>query len=357
MSSATCRADCRRPQLPSIAYEDFERLVPAAAGIALIAFVETIAIGRTFARLHRYEVEPRDEFLALGVANLASGVFQGYPANASFAQTALADGAGGRTVIAGVTTKVAILATLLVLTPLFANLPYPVLAGVVIAAVLSFIDVPEFRRLLRFQRAAQRSKGQPAGIVPRQPEFWSAFAAFAGTLLFGILNGILVGVLVTLLAVLHRLSRPRVAVLGKVAGGKRHRDIHRHPEAKTREGVLIVRFEAPIFFGNAHYFHQSVLGLVDEHMPSLHALVLVCDAVSDIDLTGLDALRDLTEHVQRAGIELRMCRVKGPVHDALLESGLVDLIGAPHFYDSVRAAKKGRAPDGLPVVPEAGTTG
>ncbi len=339
------------PAIPSIAYEDIERLIPAAAGIALIAFVETVAIGRTFGRQHRYEIEPRDEFLALGVANLASGAFQGYASNASFAQTALADGAGGRTVIAGVTTKMAILATLLVLTPLFANLPYPVLAGVVIAAVLSFIDLPEFRRLLRFQRAAQHSKGRPAGIVPRQPEFWSAFAAFAGTLLFGILNGILVGVLVTLLAVLHRLSRPRVSVLGKVAGGKRHRDVHRHPEAKTREGVLIVRFEAPIFFGNAHYFHQSVLVLVDEHVPSLHALVLVCDAVSDIDLTGLDAVRDLTEQVQRAGIEVRMCRVKGPVHDALLESGLVDLIGAPHFYDSVRAAKKGRAPDGLPVVP------
>jgi SulP family sulfate permease len=343
------------PALPSIAYEDVERLIPAAAGIALIAFVETVAIGRTFAKL-RYAIDPRDEFLALGAANLASGVFQGYPANASFAQTALSDGAGGRTVIAAVTTKVAILATLLVLTPLFANLPYPVLAAVVIAAVLSFIDLPEFRRLLRFQRAAQHSKGRPVGIVPRQPEFWSALAAFAGTLLFGILNGILVGVLVTLLAVLHRLSRPRVSVLGKVPGGRRHRDVHRHPEAKTREGVLIVRFEAPIFFGNADYFRRSVLALVDEQVPSPHALVLVCDAVSDIDVTGLDALRDLVEDAQRAGIEVRMCRVKGPVHDALLESALVDLVGAQHFYDSVRAAKKGRAPDGLPVVPEAGTT-
>ena len=131
--------------VPSIVYEDVERLFPAAAGIALIAFVETVAIGRTFAKLHRYAIDPRDEFLALGVANLASGAFQGYPANASFAQTALSDGAGGRTVIAAVTTKVAILATLLVLTPLFADLPYPVLASVVIAAVLSFIDVPEFR--------------------------------------------------------------------------------------------------------------------------------------------------------------------------------------------------------------------
>jgi SulP family sulfate permease len=340
--------------VPPLDYEDFERLVPAAAGIALIAFVETVAIGRTFAKLHRYTIEPRDEFLALGAANLASGVFQGYPANASFAQTALSDGAGGRTVIAGLTTKVAILATLLVLTPLFTDLPYPVLASVVIAAVLSFIDVPEFRRLLRFQRDAQRSKGQPAGIVPRQPEFWSALAAFAGTLLFGILNGILVGVLVTLLAVLHRVSRPRVSVLGKVSGGRRHRDIHRHPDAKTREGVLIVRFEAAIFFGNADYFHRSVLGLVDEHVPSLDALVLVCDAVSDIDLTGLDSMRDLVEDVQRAHIEVRMCRVKGPVHDALVDGGLVDLIGVEHFYDSVRAAKKGRAPDGLPVVPEAG---
>ena len=344
------------PALPSIAFEDVERLIPAAAGIALIAFVETIAVGRTFAKLHGYAIDPRDEFLALGAANLASGAFQGYPANASFAQTALSDGAGGRTVIAAVTTKVAILATLVVLTPLFANLPYPVLAAVVIAAVLAFIDLPEFRRILRFQRAAQRSKGRPVGIVPRQPEFWSALAAFAGTLLFGILNGILVGVLVTLLAVLHRLSRPRVSVLGKVPGGRRHRDVHRHPEAKTREGVLIVRFEAPIFFGNADYFRQSVLGLVDEQVAPPHALVLVCDAVSDIDLTGLDALRDLVEDSQRAGIEVRMCRVKGPVHDALLESGLVDLVGVQHFYDSVRAAKKGRAPDGLPVVPEADTT-
>ncbi|HSD81244.1 MAG TPA: SulP family inorganic anion transporter [Solirubrobacteraceae bacterium] len=343
------------PALPAIGYADVERLVPAAAGIALIAFVETVAIGRTFATAHHYPIDSRDEFLALGAANLAAGVFQGYPANASFAQTALSDGAGGRTVVASVTTKVAILATLLVLTPLFADLPYPALAAVVIAAVLSFIDIPAFRRLLRFQRAAQRSRGAPGGVVPRQPEFWSAVAAFAGTLLFGILNGILVGVLVTLLAVLHRLSRPRVAVLGKVPGGKRHRDIHRHPDAKEREGVLIVRFEAPVFFGNADYFRASVLGLVDEHRPPPGALVVVCDAMSDIDVTGLDALRELIESVQRRGIELRMCRVKGPVHDALLENGLVELVGARHFYDSVRAAKKGLAPDGLPVIPETGT--
>ncbi len=340
------------PAIPSISYDDIEHLAPAAGGIALIAFVETIAIGRTFARKRHYDVEPRDEFLGLSVANLASGVFGGYPGNASFAQTALSDGAGGRTVVASVTTKVAILATLLFLTPLFADLPYPVLAGVVIAAVISFINVPEFLRILRFQRVAERSKGQPRGLIPRQPEFWSAVVAFAGTLLFGILNGILVGVLVTLLAVLHRLSRPRVAVLGKVHGGLRHRDIHRHPEAKTRKGVLIVRFEAPIFFGNADYFQESVLRLVHENEP-LHALVLVCDAVSDIDLTGLDALRDLTEDVQRLGIEVRMCRVKGPVHDALVDTGFVDLVGPEHFYDSVRAAKKGLAPDGLPVVPDA----
>jgi SulP family sulfate permease len=342
------------PGLPSIAWGDVERLVPAAAGIALIAFVETVAIGRTFAARRRYPIEPRDEFLALGVANLAAGAFQGYPANASFAQTALADGSGARTVVASATTKVAILLTLLVLTPLFADLPYPALAAVVIAAVLSFIDVPAFARLRRFQLAAQRSRGMPASRLPRQPEFWTALAAFAGTLLFGILNGILVGVVVTLLAVLHRLSRPRVAVLGKVPGGKRHRDVHRHPEAKTREGVLIVRFEAQLFFGNADYFHHSVLELVDGADDVPDVVVFVFDAVADIDLTGLDALREVVEELQDRGIEVRMCRVKGPVHDALLDSGLVDLVGAAHFYDSVKAAKKGLAPDGLPVIPDSG---
>jgi sulfate permease, SulP family len=338
------------PTIPAISYEDLERLVPAAAGIALIAFVETVAIGRAFATRHRYSIDPRGEFLALGVANVAAGTFQGYPANASFAQSALSDGAGGRTVVAAVTTKVAILATLLVLTPLFADLPYPALAGIVIAAVLSSIDAPAFRRLWHFQRAAERSPGHPRSWIPRQPELWSALAAFAGTLLFGILNGILVGVLVTLLAVLHRLSRPRVAVLGKVPGGKRHRDVDRHPDAKTREGVLIVRFEAPVFFANAAYLHQSVLRLLDDQRPHPHALVLVCDAMSDIDTTGIDALRDLITDVQLRGVELRMCRVKGPVHDALLESHTVDLVGPEHFYDSVRAAKKGLTPDGLPVV-------
>jgi SulP family sulfate permease len=340
------------PAIPAVSYEDVEKLVPAAAGIALIAFVETVAIGRAFATLHRYPVEPRNELLALGVANLTAGAFQGYPANASFAQTALSDGAGGRTVVAAVVTKVAILATLVVLTPLFVNLPYPALAGVVIAAVLGFIDVPAFRRLWHFQRAAERSRGRHHDLIPRQPELWSALSAFAGTLLFGILNGILVGVLVTLLAVLHRLSRPRVSVLGKVPGGKRHRDIDRHPEAKTREGVLIVRFEAPVFFANADYLHKSVLHLVDQQQPPPNALVLVCDAMSDIDLTGVNALQDLILDLRDRRVELRMCRVKGPVHDALLESHIVELVGPEHFYDSVRAAKKGLAPDGLPVVLE-----
>lgn len=337
------------PTLPDIGWQDVEALVGPASGIALIAFVETIAIGRTFSRTRHYPVEPRRELLALGVGNAAAGLLQGYPANASFAQTALSDGAGGRTVVASLVTKVAILTTLLLLTPLFTDLPYPVLAAVVIAAVISFIDLPGFRRLLEFQRSAQRSTGQPGRWVPRHPEFWSALVTFCGTLLFGILNGILVGVIVTLLAVLYRSSRPRVAVLGKVHGARRHRDISRHPEAKTREDVLIVRFEAQLFFANAEYFRHSVLDLVDAHEPRPKAVVLVCDAMTYIDLTGVEALTDLVGELRARGIELRMCRVKGPVHDALADSGVVTLIGPEHFYDSVKAAKKGAAPDGLPM--------
>ena len=338
------------PAAPDVSWHDIETLTGPALGIALIAFVETMAIGRTFARTRRYPVEPRRELLALGVGNAAAGVFQGYPVNASFAQTALSDGAGGRTVIASVVTKLAIVATLIVLTPLFADLPYPVLAAVVISAVISFIDLPGFRRLLEFQRAAQHSTGEPGRYVPRHPEFWSALVTFTGTLLFGILNGIVVGVVVTLLAVLYRAARPRVAVLGKVQGARRHRDVSRHPDAKTWDDVVIVRFEAQLFFANAEYFRQSVLDLVDAHEPPPGALVLVCDAITQVDLTGVDALVDLVGELRERDVELRMCRVKGPVHDALTEEGVVELIGPEHFFDSVKAAKKGRRPDGLPML-------
>ena len=337
------------PGIPDIGWHDIETLTGPAIGIALIAFVETIAIGRMFSRMHDYELDPRREFIGLGLGNLAAGLFQGYPGNASFAQTALSNGAGGRTVVASVVTKFAILVTLLLLTPLFTNLPYPVLAAIVIAAVVTFIDLPGFRRLLEFQRAAQHSPGQPGRWVPRHPEFWSALLTFVGTLLFGILNGILVGVVVTLLAVLYRSARPRVSVLGKVHGARRHRDVSRHPEAKTRDEVLIIRFESQLFFANAEYFRHSVLALADGQDPRPEALVLVCDAMTQIDLTGVDTLTALIWELRNRGVEVRMCRVKGPVHDALTSSGVVDLVGPEHFYDSVKAAKKGARPDGLPM--------
>lgn len=338
------------PGLPDVTWEDIEALTGPAVGIALIAFIETMAIGRTFSRTRHYPVEPRSELLGLSLGNAAAGLFQGYPGNASFAQTALSDGAGGRTVVASLVTKGALIATLLFLTPLFSDLPYPVLAAVVIAAVIGFIDLPGFRRLLRFQRAAQHSTGRPRRWVPVHPEFWSALITFCSTLLFGILNGIIVGVVVTLLAVLYRSARPRVAVLGKVHGARRHRDVSRHPEAKTQDDVLIVRFESQLFFANAEYFHHSVVGLVDAHDPRPHTVVLVCDAMTQIDLTGTDVLVDLLGDLRERDVELRMCRVKGPVHDALTSLGVVELIGPEHFYDSVKAARKGARPDGLPMV-------
>jgi SulP family sulfate permease len=138
-------------------------------------------------------------------------------------------------------------------------------------------------------------------------------------------------------------------VLGKVHGARRHRDVSRHPEAKTQDDVVIIRFESQLFFANAEYFRQSVLGLVDAHDPLPETVVLVCDAMSQIDLTGMDALIDLVRDLRERDVQLRMCRVKGPVHDALTTSGVVDLIGPEHFYDSVKAARKGAAPDGLPM--------
>lgn len=339
------------PSIPDVGWSDIASLLPAAAAIALIAFTETVAVGRALGRLRDYRVDSARELVALGAANAAAGLFQGFPANASFAQSALADGAGGRTPRTALVTKTAILLTLLVLTPLFTDVPYAVLAAVVIAAVLTFIDLPEFRRLLQFQRVAQHSTGQPGRWVPRHPEFWTALATFVGTLVFGILDGIFIGVFVTLLSVLFRASRPRVSVLGKVPGARRHRDVARHPEAKTWDGTLIVRFEAELFFANAEYFRQTVIDLVEAHDPPPGVVVLVCDAMNTIDLTGMDTLAEVVRQLDARDIDVRLCRVKGPLHDAFTSFGIVELVGPDHFYDSVKAAKKGRHPDGLPMLP------
>ena len=248
-----------------------------------------MAIGRTFARTRRYPVEPRSELLALSLGNAAAGLFQGYPANASFAQTALSDGAGGRTVVASIVTKGALIATLLLLTPLFANLPYPCW--------------PRWSSPPWSGSSTSASGGCCASSAPRSTRPAGREAGCrcirssgrrrsrsAARCCSGILNGIVVGVIVTLLAVLYRSARPRIAVLGKSAAPGATAMSVAIRRARTQDDVLIVRFESQLFFASAEYFHHSVVGLVDAHDPPPSIVVLVCDAMTQIDITGTDVL-------------------------------------------------------------------
>lgn len=334
------------PSIPGIAWSDVVALLPAAAGIALIAFTENIAIGRTMASRHHYEISPRREIVALGAANAAAGFFGSFPAGASFAQTGLGDSAKAKTPLAAVVTKVAIIATLVLLTPLFTDVPYAVLAAVVISAVLSFVDIPGFRRLLRFQRATDQAPGQRHRWVPEDPEVWSALATFAGTLVLGLLNGILVGVLVTLLGLLYRASRPRVSVLGKLPGLRGSRDVTGHPEAKVKPDIMVIQLENELFFGNADYFRRRVMEILREADPTPSVVVFACDAMAHVDLTGVEAFSGLIAELQDSGIEVRLCLVSDALYEAFVPFGVVELVGPDHFYGTIKAAIKDRDPEG-----------
>lgn len=334
------------PSVPGIAWSDVMALLPAAAGIALIAFTENIAIGRTMAARHKYELSPRREIVALGAANAAAGLFGSFPAGASFAQTALGDSARARTPLATVVTKVAVIATLVLLTPLFTDVPYAVLAAVVISAVLSFIDVPGFRRLLRFQRATGQVPGRRHRWIPEDPEVWSALATFVGTLVLGLLNGILVGVFVTLAGLLYRASRPRVAVLGKVPGLRGSRDVAGHPEALVHADVMVIQLESELFFGNADYFRRRVMEILRSAVPTPSVVVFACDAMAHVDLTGVEEFSALIGELQQSGIEVRLCLVSDALYEAFVPFGIVDQVGPDHLYGTIKAAIKDKDPEG-----------
>lgn len=334
------------PAVPGIAWSDVLALLPAAAGVSLIAFTENIAIGRAMGGRHHYEISPRREIVALGAANAAAGLFGSFPAGASFAQTALGDSARARTPLATVVAKAAVIATLLLLTPLFTNVPYAALAAVVISAVLSFIDVPGFRRLLRFQRATSQAPGRRHRWIPEDPEVWSALATFVGTLVLGLLNGILVGVFVTLAGLLYRASRPRVSVLGKVPGLRGSRDVAGHPEARVKADIMVIQLESELFFGNADYFRRRVLEILRQADPTPSVVVFACDAMAHVDLTGVEALSELISELQQAGIEVRLCQVSDGLYEAFVPFGIVDLVGPDHFYGTIKSAIKDKDPEG-----------
>ena len=319
--------DAALPDLgvPGVALNDLERLVGGALGVALLAYAESIAAARQFAAAHDYEVDPNRELVAVGAANIGVGLAQGFPVDASMSRTAVADGAGQRTQLAGLINVVLVLAAIFLLGGFFADLPAATLAAIVISAVIPLMRTGELRRLRKIDDA----------------DFSLAAICLIGVLLLGVLGGIVVAVLASLVALVYRSFRPNTAVLGRARGEEGDeafgfRDVSRHPGLETYPGLLVFRFDQEIFFANARLFRDALNRAIEDADVPVEAVLVDAGAITHIDTTGLDMLHDLVGELQRKGIRLMLARVKSPVMEILERSGVADLIGQANLYSSVR---------------------
>jgi sulfate permease, SulP family len=318
-----------KPGLPDIPVSAIPALVLGAFGIVFLAIGETVGVGRSFADKHRYEIDPDQELVALGAANLSSGLFGGFAVDASLSQTATAEAAGTRTQLSSLITSGLILATALILAPIFTDLPNAVLGAIVIAAALGLMDWKEMRRFWRWRRT----------------DFVVAVAALAGVVLFGVLPGLLVAVVLSVSFLLYRASRPYVAALGTLPGPERvFGDLARHPQAGHVQGIVILRVDAPLYFFNANVAHTQILRLVDAPDPRPRAVVIDLAATGDLDVTTADMVASLVRDMQERGITLAFAQVRGPVRDRLRRMGLMEAVSEGGIYASVGAAVDGLRP-------------
>ena len=294
------------PNLPLISPGDLLQVFTGALAVALVSFADTSVLSRTYAaRLHA-PVDPNQEMVGLGIANLASGFFQGFPISSSSSRTPVAEAAGSRTQLTGVVGAIAI-ALLLVLAPsLLQSLPTGALAAVVIAAAIGLIEVADLRRIYRIQRW----------------EFWLSMACFAGVAVLGAIPGIAVAITIAVIEFLWDGWRPHSAVLGQVPGIRGYHDVSRHATGRQIPGLVLLRWDAPLFFANAELFQDRVLAAVAAAPAPLHWLVVTAEPVTSIDVTSADMLGELDETLRARGIALCFAEMKDPVKDKLRRFGL-----------------------------------
>ncbi len=297
---------------PSLRLRDVEGIVPLAAGCLLLAYIEGVSAARAFAAKHGYALDPRQELLAIGAANLAAAVGQGFPVAGGLSQSAVNDKAGARTPLALVFASITLAFCLLFLTGLLQNLPKAVLAAVVLTAVYGLLDFPALLHMGRVSRL----------------DFVAATVALVGVLLLGILEGILLAALASILLLLARVSRPHVAFLGRVPGTNSYSDLDRHPENEPLPGVIAFRPEASLIYANADDVLESVLNRLREAAPSAIRLT-VCDlsAAPYLDLAGARMLRALNAELAARGIALRIVGAHGSTRDLLRAEGLEEKVG------------------------------
>ncbi len=310
------------PSLPLIGMSDLVPIVTGGIAVALVSFADTSVLSRTYAARLKAPVDPNQEMVGLGVANLAAGFFQGFPISSSSSRTPVAEAAGARTQLTGVVGAVAIALLLLFAPNLLQNLPQTALAAVVIASAIGLIEIADLRRIYRIQRW----------------EFWLSIACFVGVAVFGAIPGIALAVVIAVIEFLWDGWRPHSAVLGRIDQVKGYQDITRFPSAKLIPGLVLFRWDAPLFFANAELFQERALDAVAGSPTPVRWLVVAAEPVTSVDVTAADILAELDETLQAAEIELCFAEMKEPVVDKLKRFGLFRRLGEESFFPTLGQA-------------------
>ncbi|MFD0419999.1 SulP family inorganic anion transporter, partial [Streptomyces sp. NPDC127108] len=307
--------------VPDVRLDDLAPLAAGAFGIAVVSLADTISNASAFAARTGQEVRGNQEMAGVGAANLAAGLFQGFPVSTSGSRTAVAERAGARTQLTGVVGAALIILMLVLVPGLFRHLPQPVLAAVVITASLSLADIPGTVRLWRQRKA----------------EFLLSIAAFLGVALLGVLPGIGLAVALSVLNVFRRAWWPYDTVLGRVRGIEGYHDVRSYPEAEHVPGLVIYRFDAPLFFANAKTFRDEVLRLARSD-PRPRWIVLAAEPMTDVDTTAADVLEELDEALNARGVHLVFAELKDPVRHKIERYGLTRTIDPDHFFPTLESA-------------------
>jgi MFS superfamily sulfate permease-like transporter len=313
------------PALPGVSGDDILALIGPAIGIAFVSFADTSALSRTLSLRRGEKVDPDRELGAVGLVNAAAGVFHGFPVSASSSRTPVAEAAGSRTQVTGVVGAVCVAAMIVVAPSAFRYLPEAALAAVVVAAVVRLVEIEALRHLARVRRS----------------DLVLSLVAFLGVAVLGAIPGIGVAVGLSLLDVMRRAWRPHSARLVRVDGVKGYHDSERHPEGKSIPGLVLFRFDAPLFFANAAHFVEDVLDAVDDaenRVGRVVWVVVTAEPITDVDSTAAEELVLLLDELDKAGIVFAFAEMKGQVRDSLARYGLVERIGPDRFYRTIGQA-------------------
>jgi len=308
--------------IPWITAADVVPVLVGGLAVALVSFADTSVLSRVYAARTRVHVDPNQEMVGLGIANLAAGFFQGFPISSSSSRTPVAEAAGARTQLTGIVGALAVALLLVAAPDLLKNLPTSALAAVVIAAAIGLFEVADLRRIYRIQRW----------------EFWLSIVCTAGVALMGAIPGIGLAIVIAVIEFLWDGWRPYSAVLGRAEGIKGYHDITRYPHARRVPGLVLFRWDAPLFFANAELFRDRVLEAAETSPTPVRWLVVAAEPVTSVDITSADMLGELDETLEAAGIELCFAEMKDPVKDKLKRFGLFARLGEHTFFPTLGTA-------------------